>query len=948
MPEWRLPGYTELRALGSGGFGDVVLARHDESGTSVAIKYLHRGLLADPGFAAMFRAEAAVLASLDDPNVVRLYQYVEGPAGAAIVMELIDGVSVREILSRQGATIAEAALVVLQGSLLGLAAAHARGVVHRDYKPENVLVNGEGVSKLTDFGIAARSGDRAIAAGTLAYAPPEQFSGALASPAGDVYAATATFYECLTGHPPFTGQTAEALLAQHRSGRVPMEAIPEPLRPLVAAGMARDPGDRPANATAFVTELRAAAAGAYGEDWEDRGRSRLAEAAVLLAALWPSGTALAAPAIQGSAVEEVSLPARSQASRESGHLRHLEHVRHEAHTRHLGRLRALMALGAAAVVGAAVAVVVVTAGSSHSPSGGGSAASQPGTSSPRAAQADLPWPPAAWTLDSSPALSGGLLDVVACPAAGTCTVATAGSQGSTASFALYSDAQGKWAPEATVPTSLPNDSFNPTAMTCPQTADCTVIGADYEAVSKRSEVSLVATKSQRGWTTTQLPLPTGSGSAKSMELDGIACPGAGDCVAVGELSESNTAANGAPQPVIATLQRGIWTVALAPLPADASASPVAADLAAISCTAPGSCVAVGSYLAASGGWRPLIETLANGNWTPGAAPLAPNTDNVMLYSVACPAAGTCVAVGNNVYGNSVGPGTDPGVIETLADGTWSVATAPQPTGAPGQFWGYLWGVACPAPGSCVAVGGYNTAKSQTSLPQIDTLSDGTWTAAIAGSLPADAATKSQQASADDVACTLTRDCVTLVEYTNRQGFLESAIESTSTARPSPSLSPSPSASNSLAAAFSDGTQVLVTGGEEDGGNGWTEYLEVIAGPGGFSNVGGLQVQAAGSSAWEADGSPDFFYGYAAPGNSGTDEPPLPSDATNHDVSPPAELAPGTSICVQQYFQNANSSPEDDSGPDEYSVTATLSNGAKETVSLPTDGSGPGNACLFTG
>jgi eukaryotic-like serine/threonine-protein kinase len=122
MPERRLPGYTELRALGSGGFGDVVLARHDESGTSVAVKYLHRDLLADPGFAAMFRAEAAVLASLDDPNVVRLYEYVEWPAGAAIVMELIDGVSVREILSRQGATTAEAALVVLQGSLLGLAA----------------------------------------------------------------------------------------------------------------------------------------------------------------------------------------------------------------------------------------------------------------------------------------------------------------------------------------------------------------------------------------------------------------------------------------------------------------------------------------------------------------------------------------------------------------------------------------------------------------------------------------------------------------------------------------------------------------------------------------------------------------------------------------------------------------------------------------------------------
>ncbi len=178
MPEWTIPGYTELRTLGSGGFGDVVLARHDGTGTLVAVKYLRPDLLADPGFAAMFRAEAAVLASLDDPNVVRLYEYIESPSGAAIVMELIDGVSVREILARQGTTTAEAALVVLQGSLLGLAAAHRRGVVHRDYKPENVLVNGEGVSKLTDFGIAARTGDRPIPAGTLAYAPPEQFGGA--------------------------------------------------------------------------------------------------------------------------------------------------------------------------------------------------------------------------------------------------------------------------------------------------------------------------------------------------------------------------------------------------------------------------------------------------------------------------------------------------------------------------------------------------------------------------------------------------------------------------------------------------------------------------------------------------------------------------------------------------------------------------------------------------
>ena len=398
MRDWDVPGYTTVRVLGSGGFGEVVLARHDASDRLVAIKYLHQDRLTeDPVFAELFRAEARVLASLDDPHVVRLYEYVESPAGAAIVMELIDGVSAREILAHQGKTTAEAALVVLQGSLLGLAAAHAAGVVHRDYKPENVLVDGVGASKLTDFGIAARSGDRPIPAGTLAYAPPEQFTGSPATPAADVYAATATFYECLTGHPPFTGDTAEALLYQHMSVPVPLDPVPGALRPLVTAGMAKDPADRPADAAAFVTELRAAAWPAYGQDWEDRGRSHLAEAALLLAALWPSSP----PAVQGRAVQQVHLsqgpaskpqdPAHAGHPEHLEHVEHVEHVEHEEHLAHLRHLRredggdsgkqstgrhmlrrvrthpvaSAVIAGAAAVVVAVVAVVAVAAASSH-------------------------------------------------------------------------------------------------------------------------------------------------------------------------------------------------------------------------------------------------------------------------------------------------------------------------------------------------------------------------------------------------------------------------------------------------------------------------------------------------------------------------------------------------------------------------------------------------------
>src|SRR5580704_37669 len=348
MPEWGVPGFTRLRTLGSGGFGDVVLAQHDGSGTLVAIKYLRQNLLADAQFTELFRAEATVLASLDDPHVVRLYEYVESPAGAAIVMELVDGVCLREILVRQGATTAEAALVVLQGSLLGLAAAHRRGVVHRDYKPENVLVNGQGASKLTDFGIAARAGDRAMAAGTLAYAPPEQFGGGPATPSGDVYAATATFYECLTGRPPFSGDTAERLMYQHLSEAVPLEAVPEPLRPLIEAGMAKDPARRPADAAAFVTELRTMASGAYGPDWEQRGRSGLGAAALLLAALWPSG---AAPAVQASAVHRVRL-------------------RHHLLHGHAGAAKAAVAASVTVSV-AVVAVVVATHTGSAAPAAAG-------------------------------------------------------------------------------------------------------------------------------------------------------------------------------------------------------------------------------------------------------------------------------------------------------------------------------------------------------------------------------------------------------------------------------------------------------------------------------------------------------------------------------------------------------------------------------------------------
>ncbi|MFI8214512.1 serine/threonine-protein kinase [Streptomyces sp. NPDC085932] len=288
MNTWGVPGYTESLELGAGASGRVVLAVHEETGVPVAVKYLSESLRTRPGFVHDFRAEARLLAGLASPYVAGLYEYVESPDGAAIVMELVDGVSLRALLKREGPLGPEAALVVLKGSLLGLADAHRVGVVHRDYKPENVLVARDGSSKLVDFGIAVDSGSSAGVAGTPFYMAPEQWTGAPASPAADVYAATATFFECLTGRKPYAGENLAELALQHVDAPVPADEAPEPVRDLVRRGLAKDPGERPARAEDLVTDLEAAAGAAYGPGWEERGRGRLAALVALLPLLLPT------------------------------------------------------------------------------------------------------------------------------------------------------------------------------------------------------------------------------------------------------------------------------------------------------------------------------------------------------------------------------------------------------------------------------------------------------------------------------------------------------------------------------------------------------------------------------------------------------------------------------------------------------------------------------------
>jgi len=303
---WGVPGYAEVDVLGTGGFGRVVLAKHEASGKMAAIKYLRADFLADARIADGFRREAWLLSGVRSRHVVRLFDFVETPQGAALVMEAVPGVSLRALLVAENVLAPEAALAILKGSLLGLADAHAVGVVHRDYKPGNVLVSREGESKLVDFGLATLDGHNGLTAGSPAYMAPEQWAGRPGLPATDVYAATCVFYQCVTGHRPFEADTSEQLRALHGGAPVPLEAVPEALRPLIARGMAKDPAWRPATADAFVTELEAVARKAYGKNWEKRGWKRLATSAAALTALTPlalltaAGTAAAPVAAAGA------------------------------------------------------------------------------------------------------------------------------------------------------------------------------------------------------------------------------------------------------------------------------------------------------------------------------------------------------------------------------------------------------------------------------------------------------------------------------------------------------------------------------------------------------------------------------------------------------------------------------------------------------------------------
>ena len=268
--------YQVQAELGRGSFGIVYLGYQADLDRKVAIKELAPQLAGDPAFLQTFRYEAQVMASLDHPNCVKVYDFIETGGHAFLVSEFIEGASLRRVLETAGRLSPQQALGVLKGSLMGLGYAHQRGLVHRDIKPENILADRAGVSKLADFGqsiYAVGPGAAGGLTGSPAYMSPEQAQGGRMDARSDLYSAGAVLYEFLAGRPPFTGDSAIAVMRMHGTNPVPdprsfNPALPAEANALVQRALAKDPAYRFQSADEFLAHLEATAVAGYGRDWE--------------------------------------------------------------------------------------------------------------------------------------------------------------------------------------------------------------------------------------------------------------------------------------------------------------------------------------------------------------------------------------------------------------------------------------------------------------------------------------------------------------------------------------------------------------------------------------------------------------------------------------------------------------------------------------------------------
>jgi serine/threonine-protein kinase len=266
--------YELLSPLGQGGMATVYRGRDLRLGRPVAIKLLHNYYAADDEFLQRFAHEAMSAAHLSShPNIVDVYDVGKDGDSNYIVMELIEGQDLKALIEAEAPLPPEEALTIAAQVADGLEYAHRRGLVHRDVKPQNMLMTPDGQIRIADFGIAKSHLSTAVTQagitfGTADYISPEQAQGLAATPQSDIYSLGVVLYEMLTGHLPYTGDTPMAVAIQHIQNPPPAPrqfnpSIPPALEALVLRAIAKNPQQRPASAKAFAQELRDYLAGRY-------------------------------------------------------------------------------------------------------------------------------------------------------------------------------------------------------------------------------------------------------------------------------------------------------------------------------------------------------------------------------------------------------------------------------------------------------------------------------------------------------------------------------------------------------------------------------------------------------------------------------------------------------------------------------------------------------------
>jgi len=251
-----LGGFRVDDVIGIGGMAIVYRAEQISLGRPVALKVLSTKLTSDEIFRERFRRECAHTAGLEHPNIIPVYESGEQDGLLYLAMRLVEGTNLAELIQTSGLT-ADQAIEILRPIASALNTAHAAGLIHRDVKPQNILITAEGHPYLADFGVAKGSNTEGLTAtggfvGSINYASPEQIRGLTLTPASDIYALTAVLYQCLTGRVPFPRETDAAVERAHLHDPPPTLPACSDFHAVLARGMAKDPRVRYGHASDLV------------------------------------------------------------------------------------------------------------------------------------------------------------------------------------------------------------------------------------------------------------------------------------------------------------------------------------------------------------------------------------------------------------------------------------------------------------------------------------------------------------------------------------------------------------------------------------------------------------------------------------------------------------------------------------------------------------------------